>query len=57
MTLERERLDRFIGVSVFLHGALFALVFVFPNLIPSLGPTWGTPDGGSSGLSGLSVRR
>ncbi len=51
MTFEPERLDRFIVASVLLHGALFALVILSPGLFPAFGSNWGSPTGGSGGIS------
>jgi periplasmic protein TonB len=51
MTSEGDRLDRGIIGSVILHGALFAVVFVSPNIFPSFGPNWGDPKGGSGGIT------
>lgn len=51
MTSEGDRLDRGLVASVLLHGALFTLVVLSPKLFPMLGPTWGSPTGGSGGIS------
>jgi protein TonB len=51
MTSEGDRLDRGLLASVFLHGALFMLVILSPKMFPNLGPVWGSPTGGSGGIS------
>jgi periplasmic protein TonB len=51
MTAEGDRIDRGIIGSIVLHGALFTIVFVSPNIFPSFGPQWGSPEGGSGGIS------
>jgi periplasmic protein TonB len=51
MTFGNERLDQGIIFSVVLHGALFTLVILSPKLFPSLGTTWGSPTGGTGGIS------
>jgi len=50
MTFEDEKLDRWIFVSVFLHGALFTVVLLSPKLFPAFGPTWGSPSGADGGI-------
>jgi protein TonB len=47
MTLQNERMDRFLVASALLHGGLFAAVLLTPGLFPSIGPNWGNPDGGA----------
>lgn len=54
MTLERERMDRYVFASVLMHGALFALVLLSPSLFPALGPNWGSADGGPD--AGIQVK-
>jgi protein TonB len=51
MRVERDRLDRFVGVSVFFHAGLFSLVLLSPKLFPSDETKWGTKDGGAGGIN------
>jgi TonB family protein len=51
MTLEEEKLDRWLFASVLLHGAVFTLVVFSPQLFPTLGPNWGSQSGGPVGTS------
>src|SRR4051812_12141603 len=50
MTFERERFDRFVVASMFLHGALLAFIVLSPKLFPSFGTNWGSTTGGSGGI-------
>jgi len=54
MIAASDRMDRFLVASVLLHGGLFAIVFFSPNLFPSLGPNWGSQDGGPD--AGIQVK-
>jgi len=54
MTVERDRLDRFVLASVFLHAGLFTLVILSPRFLPSLGPNWGSTTGGAD--AGIKVK-
>jgi TonB family protein len=51
MTAEGDRLDRGLVGSVLLHGAVFTFVLFSPKLFPAFGPNWGSPTGGSGGIS------
>src|SRR6185503_8278472 len=51
MTAEGERLDRWLVASVLLHGALFTFAIFSPKLFPAFGPNWGSPTGGTGGIS------
>jgi periplasmic protein TonB len=51
MTFDGERLDRWIGASVLLHGALFTFVVLSPRFFPALGSNWGSTSGGSGGIT------
>ena len=51
MTFEGETFDRWLAASVFLHGALFTLVIFSPGLFPAFQSNWGSPTGGSGGIS------
>src|SRR5262245_23181608 len=51
MTLQGERLDRFVAASVIFHVALFSVAILSPKLFPNLGSNWGSPTGGSGGIS------
>src|SRR5437016_12589628 len=51
MTLQGERLDRWLVASVFLHGALFTLVIFSPKLFPSFQSNWGSATGGAGGIN------
>jgi protein TonB len=51
MTLEGERFDRWVVASVFLHGALFTLVFLSPKLFPNFSANWGSEKGEAAGIS------
>src|SRR5882672_4208973 len=51
MTLEAERLDRWILASVVLHGALFTLLIFSPNLFPMQQANWGSATGGAGGIN------
>lgn len=50
MTLESERLDRWIFTSVVLHGALFTLVIFSTTLFPNRSESWGSATGGAAGI-------
>jgi TonB family protein len=51
MTYPDERIDRWLIASTVLHIALFALIILSPNLFPRIGTSWGTPNGGTGGIS------
>jgi TonB family protein len=51
MTVEEEKLDRWLFASVVLHGAVFTLAIFSPKLFPTLGPNWGSQTGGQVGTS------
>ena len=51
MTLEGERIDRWIVASVLLHGALFTFLILSPRLFPDFGPSWGSAHGGPTGIN------
>src|ERR1051325_8627959 len=51
MTFERERFDRWLVASVFLHAGLFTLVILSPNLFPSSAANWGSTSGGAGGIN------
>jgi TonB family protein len=46
--MKEDRLDRFIVVSIVLHGALFGVLVFSPGLFPMLGAAWGTPEGSAN---------
>jgi periplasmic protein TonB len=54
MTAERDRLDRFVLASVFLHAGLVTLVVLSPKLLPSFGPNWGSNTGSAD--AGIKVK-
>jgi protein TonB len=51
MTFEGERLDRWLGASLFFHAALFAFVIFSPNLFPAFQSNWGSTSGGAGGIN------
>jgi protein TonB len=51
MTVEEEKLDRWLFASVLLHGAIFTLALFSPKLFPTLGSNWGSQSGGPVGTS------
>ena len=51
MTYPDERIDRWLIASTVLHIALFALVILSPHLFPRIGTSWGSPNGGTGGIS------
>src|SRR3989442_4869019 len=51
MTLEAEKLDRWIVASVLLHGALFAALIFSPSLFPMRQSNWGSATGGAGGIN------
>ena len=51
MTLEAERLDRWILASVVLHGALFAVLIFSPDLFPMRQSNWGSATGDAGGIN------
>jgi protein TonB len=51
MRTDGEKFGRWVGMSVALHGALFATVLVWPALLSLRGDaTWGTSTGGNDGI-------
>jgi len=47
-----DRFNRGVAVSLGLHFLMLVFVFAAPGLFPSMGENlWGSPDGGSSGIS------
>src|SRR6267378_1871362 len=51
MTLEAEKLDRWIVASVLLHGGLFAALIFSPSLFPMSQSNWGSATGGAGGIN------
>jgi TonB family protein len=51
MTFGNERLNHGLVFSLLLHGTLFTLVLLSPKLFPSFGINWGSPTGGTGGIS------
>ncbi|MBI4474460.1 MAG: TonB C-terminal domain-containing protein [Acidobacteria bacterium] len=50
MTVENDRLDRWLFASVVLHGALFAVLILSPNILPGESVTWGSATGSNGGI-------
>src|SRR6476619_6659668 len=51
MTFGDERINAGLVFSLLLHGTLLTLVLLSPRLFPSLGTNWGSPTGGTGGIS------
>src|SRR5215467_16328238 len=51
MTFEGEKFDRWVGASLFFHGALFTFIIFSPNLFPAFQSNWGSTSGGAGGIN------
>jgi protein TonB len=51
MTYPDERMDRWLIASTILHIALFSLVILSPHFFPHIVTNWGSPTGGTGGIS------
>jgi len=51
MTFEGEKFDRWVGASLFFHGALFTFIIFSPNLFPAFQSNWGSTSGGTGGIN------
>jgi protein TonB len=51
MSYPDERIDGWLIASTVLHIALFTLLILSPHLFPAIGTSWGSPTGGTGGIS------
>ena len=51
MTYPDERINGWLIASTVLHIALFALIILSHHLFPTIGTSWGSPNGGTGGIS------